>query len=46
VRAPQEPFALRHGMRGFGFRDPEVNIWDVAWKRGSPVAPDDDLTWA
>ena len=25
--------------------DPEGNIWDVAWKRGSTVAPDGRLTW-
>jgi hypothetical protein len=28
------------------FRDPEGNIWHVAWKRGSTVAPDGGLTWA
>jgi hypothetical protein len=26
-------------------RDPEGNVWDVAWKRGSTVAPDGRLTW-
>jgi len=35
-----------HGFRGFSLRDPEDNIWDVAWKRGSTVTPDGDLTWA
>jgi hypothetical protein len=32
--------------RGLSFRDPEGNIWHVAWKRGSTVAPDGGLTWA
>jgi hypothetical protein len=26
-------------------RDPEGNIWDVAWKYGSDVAPSGGLTW-
>ena len=42
----EEPFDSPHGFRGFSFRDPEGNIWDVAWKRGSTVTPDGDLTWA
>jgi uncharacterized glyoxalase superfamily protein PhnB len=42
----EEPFDSPHGFRGFSFRDPEANIWDVAWKRGSTVTPDGDLTWA
>ena len=42
----EEPFDSPHGFRGFSFRDPEDNIWDVAWKRGSTVTPDGDLTWA
>jgi uncharacterized glyoxalase superfamily protein PhnB len=42
----EEPFDSPHGFRGFSFRDPEGNIWDVAWKRGSTVTPDGDLTWS
>ncbi len=42
----EEPFDSPHGFRGFSFRDPEGNIWDVAWKRGSTVTPHGDLTWA
>jgi uncharacterized glyoxalase superfamily protein PhnB len=42
----EEPFDSPHGFRGFSFRDPEGNLWDVAWKRGSTVTPDGDLTWS
>jgi uncharacterized glyoxalase superfamily protein PhnB len=42
----EEPFDSPHGFRGFSFRDPEGNIWDVAWKRGSTVTPAGDLTWS
>jgi hypothetical protein len=42
----EEPFDSPHEFRGFSFRDPEGNIWDVAWKRGSTVGPDGDLIWA
>jgi uncharacterized glyoxalase superfamily protein PhnB len=42
----EEPFDSPHAFRGFSFRDPEGNIWDVAWKRGSDVSPDGDLTWS
>jgi uncharacterized glyoxalase superfamily protein PhnB len=41
----EEPFDSPHGFRGFSFRDPEGNVWDVAWKAGSQVAPDGRLTW-
>ncbi len=34
-----------HGFSGFTFRDPEGNVWDVAWKQGSEVADDGSLTW-
>src|SRR5256885_336820 len=40
VELLEEPFDSPHGFRGFTFRDPEGNIWDVAWKRGSRVAED------
>ena len=46
VELLEEPFDSPHGFRGFSFRDPEMNIWDVAWKRGSTVTPDGDLTWS
>jgi uncharacterized glyoxalase superfamily protein PhnB len=42
----EEPFDSLHGFRGFSLRDPEGNIWDIAWKRGSTVTPDGDLTWS
>ena len=42
----EEPFDSPHGFRGFSLRDPEGNIWDVAWRRGSTVTPDGDLTWS
>lgn len=42
----EEPFDSPHGFRGFSLRDPEGNIWDVAWKAGSTVLPDGRLTWA
>ena len=45
VELLEEPFDSPHGFRGFSFRDPEGNIWDVAWKRGSAVAADGRLTW-
>ena len=40
-----EVFDSPHGFSGFSFRDPEGNIWDVAWKDGSGVSADGDLTW-
>jgi uncharacterized glyoxalase superfamily protein PhnB len=42
----EEPFDSPHGFRGFSLSDPEGNIWDVAWKRGSTVTADGDLTWS
>ena len=42
----EEPFDSPYGFRGFSLRDPEGNIWDVAWKRGSTVTPDGGLTWS
>jgi uncharacterized glyoxalase superfamily protein PhnB len=41
----EEPFDSPHGFRGFSFRDPERNVWNVAWKKGSTVTPEGDLTW-
>jgi uncharacterized glyoxalase superfamily protein PhnB len=40
------PFDSPHGFRGFSFRDPEGNIWDVARKRGSTVTREGYLTWS
>ncbi len=34
-----------HGFSGFSFRDPEGNVWDVAWKEGSRVDERGALTW-
>ena len=45
VEVLEEPFDSPHGFRGFTARDPEGNLWDVAWKAGSQVTPDGDLTW-
>ena len=45
VEPLEKPFDSAHGFRGFSFRDPEGNIWDVAWKRGSAVTADGGLTW-
>ena len=33
------------GFSGFSFRDPEGNIWDVAWKVGSNVGANGALVW-
>ena len=46
VELLEEPFDSPHGFRGFSFRDPEGNIWDVAWKRGSNVSADGHLIWS
>ena len=40
-----EPVDSLHGFCGFAFRDPEGNVWEVAWKRGSEVTASGDLTW-
>jgi len=45
VEVLEEPFDSPHGFRGFSLRDPEGNLWDVAWKAGSTVTSDGDLTW-
>jgi uncharacterized glyoxalase superfamily protein PhnB len=42
----EEPVDDPRGFRGFSLRDPEGNLWDVAWKRGSTVTADGDLTWS
>jgi len=45
VELLEEPFDSPHGFRGFSFLDPEGNVWDVAWKRGSTVSAEGDLSW-
>jgi predicted lactoylglutathione lyase len=35
-----------HGFTGFGFRDPEGNIWEVVWKHGSVVDDEGHLRFA
>jgi len=40
-----DPVDSPHGFTGFSFRDPEENIWDVAWKTGSLVDGRGGLTW-
>jgi predicted lactoylglutathione lyase len=41
-----EPVDWPHGFTGFGFRDPEGNIWEVVWKHGSVVDEQGHLTFA
>lgn len=45
VRDLDDPVDSPHGFTGFSFRDPEGNVWDVAWKRGSRVDERGRLTW-
>jgi hypothetical protein len=45
VRDLDDPIDSPHGFTGFSFRDPEGNIWDVAWKIGSDVDARGALTW-
>jgi predicted lactoylglutathione lyase len=40
-----EPRDSEHGFTGFGFRDPEGNIWEVVWKHGSLVDGEGHLTF-
>jgi predicted lactoylglutathione lyase len=40
-----EPRDSEHGFTGFGFRDPEGNIWEVVWKHGSVVDEHGHLTF-
>jgi predicted lactoylglutathione lyase len=46
VVALEAPIDDPRGFTGFSFRDPEGNIWDVAWKDGSVVDSRGGLTWA
>jgi uncharacterized protein len=43
--ALEDVFDSPHGFSGFTFRDPEGNVWDVAWKPGSDVDENGALTW-
>ncbi len=45
VRDLDAPIDSPRGFSGFSFRDPEGNVWDVAWKRGSAVDDRGALTW-
>lgn len=45
VRDLDELVDSPHGFSGFSFRDPEGNVWDVAWKEGSDVDERGGLTW-
>lgn len=45
VQDLEAPLDSPHGFIGFSFRDPEGNIWDVAWKQGSAVDGNGGLTW-
>jgi predicted lactoylglutathione lyase len=45
VAGLEEVFDSPHGFSGFTFRDPEGNVWDVAWKPGSEVGSDGSLIW-
>jgi uncharacterized glyoxalase superfamily protein PhnB len=40
-----DPVDSPHGFTGFGFRDPEGNIWEVVWKHGSVVDDAGHLTF-
>jgi hypothetical protein len=41
----REPRDSEHGFTGFGFRDPQGNIWEVVWKHGSLVDEPGHLTF-
>jgi uncharacterized protein len=41
----EAPFDSPHGFRAFSFRDPEGNLWGVAWKAGSAVSASGALSW-
>jgi len=40
-----DPVDSPNGFSGFSFRDPEGNIWDVAWKHSSVVDERGALIW-
>jgi predicted lactoylglutathione lyase len=40
-----DPHDSPHGFTGFGFRDPEGNVWEVVWKHGSLVDVHGHLTF-
>ena len=45
LRDLDPPIDSPHGFTGFSFRDPEGNLWDVAWKKGSAVDARGALKW-
>jgi hypothetical protein len=45
VRDLDDPVDSPHGFSGFSFRDPEGNVWDVAWKEGSRINERGALIW-
>ncbi len=45
VRDLDHPVDSPHGFSGFSFRDPEGNIWDIAWKADSAINEGGALTW-
>jgi predicted lactoylglutathione lyase len=40
-----DPVSSQDWGGGFSFRDPEGNIWDVAWAEGTTVGPGGELAW-
>jgi hypothetical protein len=44
VELLEEPFEASWGG-GFSWRDPEGNIWDVAWAKGSTIDDRGGLTF-
>jgi predicted lactoylglutathione lyase len=45
VRDLGQPVDSPHGFTAFSFRDPEGNVWDVAWAHGTSVDDLGALTW-
>jgi predicted lactoylglutathione lyase len=45
VRDLDEVVDSPHGFSGFSFRDPEGNIWEVAWAEGTEVDERGALRW-
>ena len=45
VRDIDEPSMGSYGGGGFGFRDPEGNIWEVIWVEGGRFDERDGLTF-
>ena len=43
--ALDDPVDSPHGFMGFSFKDPEDNVWEVAWSEHSTVDESGRLTW-